>query len=173
MGNSEQNRQALNLAVEWELLEINPVARLKLFGGDNRIENMMTDAQLQQLISILDTVSNRRKVASMVIKFLLFTGARVNEALHARWVDIDRKNRTWTVLATNSKSKQRRSIPLNDAAMAVLDELDTEESSEWLFISCHDNGNRRLTTINKVWQQIRKDAGLPWLRLHDLRHNFA
>jgi integrase len=109
----------------------------------------------------------------MVIKFLLFTGARVNEALNARWVDIDRKNRTWTVLATNSKSKQRRPIALNDAAMAVLDELDTEESSEWLFISCYADGNQRMTTINKVFQQIRKDAGLPWLRLHDLRHNFA
>ena len=30
-----------------------------------------------------------------------------------------------------------------------------------------------MTTINKVYQRIRLDAGLPWLRLHDLRHNFA
>jgi integrase len=30
-----------------------------------------------------------------------------------------------------------------------------------------------MTTISKVWQQIRQDAGLPWLRQHDLRHNFA
>ena len=30
-----------------------------------------------------------------------------------------------------------------------------------------------MTTISKVYQKIRDDAGLPWLRIHDLRHNFA
>ena len=63
-------RQALNLAVQWELLESNPIAGIKLFGGDNRIENVMTPEQLQQLISTLDSVSDRRKTASQVIKYL-------------------------------------------------------------------------------------------------------
>lgn len=166
-------RQALNLAVDWELLDRNPVAGIKLFGGDNRIENVMTPDQLRTLLHTLDNVNGRRKVASLVIRFLLFTGARVNEALNARWPDIDRENRTWTVQATNSKSKQRRSIPLNDAAIAVLNELESEGASAWLFTSCHGDGNQRMTTINRVYQKIRVDAGLPWLRLHDLRHNFA
>ena len=166
-------RQALNHAVTWELLEKNPVAGIKLFGGDNKIENVMTSEQLQQLIATLDKPTDRRKTASQVVKFLLFTGARVNEALNARWSDIDHANRTWTVQASNSKSKQRRSIPLNDAAMAVLDKLRTKGKSDWLFVSRQGDGNQRMTTINKVWQDIRKDAGLPWLRLHDLRHNYA
>jgi integrase len=166
-------RQALNLGIQWELLEVNPIANIKLFSSDNRVENVMSTAQLKALLSTLNNVSDRRKVASLVIKFLLFTGARVNEALHAQWADIDRKNRTWTVQATNSKSKQRRSIPLNDAAIAVLDELKSEDRSEWLFTSPKGGGTQRLTTISKVYQEIRKDAGLPWLRLHDLRHNFA
>ncbi|MDR4517938.1 MAG: hypothetical protein MRK00_11195 [Nitrosomonas sp.] len=29
------------------------------------------------------------------------------------------------------------------------------------------------TTITKVWDRLRKAAGLPNLRLHDLRHQFA
>jgi integrase len=57
--------------------------------------------------------------------------------------------------------------------MAVLDELESEQSSEWLFNSIRGDGTQRLTDIHKVWQKIRKEAGLPWLRLHDLRHNFA
>ena len=28
-------------------------------------------------------------------------------------------------------------------------------------------------TISKVWVRLRKKAGLPHLRLHDLRHQFA
>ncbi len=93
--------------------------------------------------------------------------------MNARWKDIDRPNRNFTVLATNSKSKQRRSIPLNDAAMAVLDQLESEGKSEWLFTSSIGDGNQRMTSINKVWQKIRQDADLSWLRLHDLRHNYA
>jgi integrase len=166
-------RQATNLAVDWDLLDSNPVAKLKLFGVDNRIENVMTPEQLQRLMDTLNTVNDRRRVASLVIKFLFFTGARVSEALNARWVDVDRSTRTWAVLATNSKSKQRRSIPINDAAMAVLDELKSEGRSEWLFTSSRGDGKQRMTTINKVWQQIRNDAELPSLRLHDLRHGFA
>ena len=29
------------------------------------------------------------------------------------------------------------------------------------------------TTIHKVWERLRADAGLPHLRLHDLRHQYA
>jgi integrase len=171
-------RQALNLAQSWQLLESNPIAGIKLFSVDNRIENIMTADQLQHLVTTLDNVGDRRKIVAQVIKFLLFTGARVNEALNARWKDIDRTNRTWTVLATNSKSKRRRSIPLNNAAIAVLDALDSEGTSTWLFTSVRGDGNQRLTTINKPWAAIRlsvlkTDPTFPPIRLHDLRHGFA
>mgnify|MGYP003631096990 FL=1 len=166
-------RQGLNLAVHLELLDSNPVAGIKLFGGDNRVENVLTPDELQRLLGILNNPKERRETVSHVIKFLLFTGARVNEALHARWSDIDLTHRTWTVQATNSKSKRRRSIPLNDAAMALLAELGPKRRSEWLFNSRHGDGRGRMTTIDKVWQQIRAEAGLPSFRLHDLRHNFA
>ena len=166
-------RQGLNLAVHLELLDSNPVAGIKLFGGDNRVENVLTPEELQRLLEVLNNPKERRETVSHVIKFLLFTGARVNEALHARWSDIDLTHRTWTVQATNSKSKRRRSIPLNDAAMALLAELGPKRRSEWLFNSRHGDGRGRMTTIDKVWQQIRAEAGLSSLRLHDLRHNFA
>ena len=166
-------RQALNQAVSWDLLESNPVARIQLFNEDNRVEHVMDNDQLQRLVATLDGVNPRRKTVALVIKFLLFTGARVNEALNARWQDIDRKHRTWTIQAKTAKGKRRRSVPLNDAAMAVLDQLTTNGKSEWLFTSNRGDGNQRMTTVNKVYQEIRKEAGLPWLRLHDLRHNFA
>ncbi|TDG11658.1 DUF4102 domain-containing protein [Seongchinamella unica] len=171
-------RRALNLAVEWDMIPTNPVARITLFNADNRIERFLSQEELQKLLHTLDTVDARRRTVAMVVKFLLFTGARVDEALQARWADIDRKNRTWTIQAANSKSKRRRSIPLNDAAMAILDQLRTRNRSEWLFTSSRkardgSGGRERMTSINKVWQQIRVDAGLPTLRLHDLRHNYA
>lgn len=164
-------RQALNLAVEWELIKANPVVKLKLFHADNRQERLMTEEEVQRLLETLETLEMQKGTVPKVIKFLLFTGARVNEALHARWADIDRNSRTWVIQATNSKSKRRRAIPLNDAALHVLDSLRTNGKSEWLFTS--SRGGDRMTTINKVWQRIRVKAGIPHVRLHDLRHQFA
>jgi integrase len=62
-------------------------------------------------------------------------------------------------------------VPLNDSALAVLNALMTAENYEYLFIN-------RLTglpytCINKVWERIKNKAGLPDLRIHDLRHQFA
>jgi integrase len=164
-------RQALNLAVEWELLETNPVAKVKLFNISNAEERLMSDLELSRLMEVLDNDPNR--MVCLLIKWLLYTGSRVNsEALQARWADIDRKQRTWTTQATNSKSKQRYSHPLSDAAMAILDELGTEGKSEWLFTSSR-GGGRRLSTASHPWRRIRALAGLTHLRLHDLRHMHA
>lgn len=162
-------RQALNLAVEWELITVNPVAGLKLFHADNRQERLMSDEEVQRLLAVLN--DKPRSNSYQAIGFLLFTGARVSEALHARWKDIDRKNRTWVILAINSKSKRRRAVPLNDSALEVLDKLRTNGKSEWLFTNSR-NGNR-LTTLSKAWQQVRQDAEISHVRLHDLRHQYA
>jgi integrase len=164
-------RQALNLAVEWELIKVNPVAGIKLFHEDNRQERLMTPEEVQRLLRALNKKPG--SAAYQVVKFLLFTGARVNEALQAKWTDINRKNRNWVIQATNSKSKRRRAVPLNDSALEVLDSLRSHGRSEWLFTSSRGDGNQRMTTINKQWQKLRAEADLEHIRLHDLRHQYA
>lgn len=172
-------RQALNLAVDWGFLKANPVARVKLFNEDNREERLMSADELQRLVAALDKRDDKGRpvkkgrTSRQAIKFLLLSGARVSEALHAKWSDIDTKGRTWTIQATNSKSKKRRAVPLSDAAIALLDELSSKGNSKWLFTSSRGDGKQRLGNINKVWQRIRKEADLEHIRLHDLRHQFA
>ena len=62
-------------------------------------------------------------------------------------------------------------MPLNDTALQVLQKLRGRQRQEWLFISSQTNG--RLQCVNKVWDRLRKAAGLPKYRLHDLRHQAA
>ena len=84
-----------------------------------------------------------------------------------KWKHIDRENRVWRIPASNSKSKKVRSVPLNDSAIEVLDRLGTEGKFEWLFRSVT---GERLKHVHRVWDRLRVKAGLPHLRLHDLRH---
>ena len=164
-------RHALNLAVEWEMLEKNPASRVHMFNANNKVEHYLDDGELERLLRVLKEDGPRHRNVRLVALFLLSTGARLNEALRARWQDVDRGTRVWRIPALNSKSKRVRSVPLNASAVEVLDRLDTEGSHEYLFV----NGKfgRPYTNIHKVWRQLRAKAGLPHLRIHDLRHQYA
>ncbi len=163
-------RQSLNLARQWGMLETeNPAARVPMLLEDNRVENYLDDEQLARLLKVLRTDHNRP--VCRVALFLLSTGCRLNEALSATWGDVDVERRVFTVRATNSKSRKIRSVPLNDAAVDVLAQLDRREDGDPIFVS--GRTGEAFTTIAKQWDRIRKLAGLPKLRLHDLRHQFA
>lgn len=162
-------RFALNLAVEWELIDRNPIAGIKLFNEDNRVENILTDEQLARLLDVLDQDPNRP--VCLIAQFLLCTGARLNEALSARWENVDLGKRHWLIPAKNSKSKKPRAVPLNDSAIQVLMQLDTRAAGSHVFINRQTG--KPYTTIMKVWERLRGKAGLPHLRVHDLRHTFA
>ncbi len=161
-------RRALNLAVQWEYLEKNPLVGIALFNVDNGVENYLDDAAVQRLVAVLRADKNRS--VSLALMFLLSCGQRKTSALLAKFSDIDLVNRVWKIPAANSKSKRSSSVPLNDSAMWVLDQLDTK--SEYLFVNKHTG--KPFTSISKVWYRIRKEAGLnDNVRIHDLRHTFA
>jgi integrase len=163
-------RQSLNLAVEWDRLEKNPASKVPLFNVDNKVEHYLDDVQLEKLLAVLRSKDNPRSVC-LIALFLLSTGARLNEALKATWGQIDRQTRVWRIPASVSKSRKIRVVPLNDSALEVLAELDTEGKFENLFVN-HLTG-KPYTTIMKVWSRLRVKAGLPQLRIHDLRHQYA
>ena len=162
-------RRMLNLAVQWGFIEKNPISGVELFNEDNRMENYLTEEQLQRLLTVLRTDDNR--AVCLIAMFLLSTGCRLNEALQATWRNVDRGQRVWRILAINSKSKRMRSVPLNDSALHVLDQLGTEGEFDHLFVNRQTR--QPYTTIMKVWERLRTKAGLPHLRIHDLRHAYA
>jgi integrase len=162
-------RQALNLAVDWNMLERNPVSRVPLLNVDNKVEHYLGDEELGRLLTVLRTDENRP--VCRIALFLLSTGCRLNEALKATWAQIDVTTRVWRIPASNSKSKRIRSVPLNDSALGVLAALPRHPECDALFINARTGS--RYTTVMKVWSRLRREAGLPHLRIHDLRHQYA
>ncbi len=149
------------------MLEINPAARVPLFTEDNEVENYLDQEELEKLLTVLRT--DRNRPVCHIALFLLSTGARLNEALQATWRQYDRVNKVWRIPASNSKKVH--SVPLNDAALDILSQLDTERRYEYLFIN--QRTEKPYTTIHKTWDRLRNEAELPHLRIHDLRHQYA
>ncbi|WP_187085607.1 tyrosine-type recombinase/integrase [Ramlibacter albus] len=163
-------RRVLNLAMSWEMVDRNVLARIPLLRLDNQVEHYLDDEQVARLVKVLETDKNR--MVCLILMFLLATGARLNEGLRAQWKHFDLDGGTWKIPATNSKSRKIMHKPLNASALWVLQQLDTKDESELLFPS--PASGKPFTTITRQWYRIRKKAKLPEnIRIHDLRHTFA
>lgn len=166
-------RRVLNLACQWELLAVNPLKGIPLFMVNNEVENYLDEDQTQALLEVLKTDANRS--VCHILMFLISTGARLNEALTATWANVSIESGVWKVDAKRSKSKKVRSIPLNDSALWVLEQLPSKGKSAYLFpspVKAADGKDEPFVTITRAWYRIRKLAGVN-VRIHDLRHSFA
>lgn len=163
-------RRMLSMAIEYNLIERNCLSKFALFNHCNRLEHYLDDEQLGRLMDVLRTDANR-PVCNIAI-LLLGTGCRLNEILSCRKSDIDVVNRVFRIAASNSKSKRIRTVPLNDASLdIILKQVEDTKGFDYLFVN-HQTG-KPYTSIMKVWTRLRNKAGLPHLRIHDLRHSFA
>ena len=95
---------------------------------------------------------------------LLLTGARRREITQAKWEHVDWEKRV--LLVPVSKSGRPRIVALNAAAFALLRSIPRDPESPYVFPG-------RLVGVFYPWDRIRRRAGLPDVRLHDLRHSFA
>jgi integrase len=91
--------------------------------------------------------------------------------LTARWKDLDLERRIWTV--EFNKTGTTRYIPISDGLLEMLSAVEQLRipGCEWLFPN-----PKTLKPYNNIfnsWDVARKRAGMPELRLHDLRHSFA
>ncbi|RYH66443.1 MAG: site-specific integrase [Alcaligenaceae bacterium] len=162
-------RRLLNLAIQWDMLERNPLTNIPLMKVDNKVERYLSGEEAQRLVQVLTT--DLAFGASYLLLFLLSTGARLNEAMQAKWEQIDIDRGVWRIPATNSKSKKTRSVPLNDSALWVLEQLWTKGKHVYLFVN--KATDKPFVTITRAWYRLREKAGIEELRIHDLRHSFA
>ena len=97
------------------------------------------------------------------------TGARRNEITQAKWDYVDFERRT--LFVPLSKSGKPRFIALNEPALALLSAWHQTASCDWIFPS--GRTGKPCPALFYPWDRIRKRAGLPDVRLHDLRHSYA
>jgi integrase len=98
---------------------------------------------------------------------LLLTGARKNEILSLKWdwIDFDR-----CLLIQPDSKTGAKTIPLGDAEIALIRNVSAQANNQFVFPGTGDKGH--LIGLQKIWEWIRKKAGLNALRRHDLRHHF-
>ncbi len=148
----------------------NPCRYVEKYREEKR-ERFLSTAELANLAAVLDAAETNNTESPFVItaiRLAIFTGARIGEMLGLKWdhVDIERA----MLLLPESKTG-KKAIYLSPPALAVLAKVPRIEGNP--FVICGDKHGAALVNIQKPWRRIRAKAGLPDLRIHDLRHSFA
>jgi integrase len=157
-----------NLAERWEVIDKAPTRNVVRLEENNRKERYLTQEELERLMDALNKC--QRPVIPDVIMFLLLTGARRNEVLHLVWTELDMDKATWTLPVERNKAKRVKKTPLSLEAMAILLKYK-DNGSDYVFPN--PETGKPFKHIFWTWDKIRKDAGLPDMRGHDLRHVHA
>jgi integrase len=167
-----------SLAVAWKLRTDNPARDVERF-PENRKERFLTPSEGERLLSVL--AADRDRCGATAISLLLLTGARRNEVLQATWsqFDLSEGAPVWIVPkehlkgAVRVRSDLRR--PLSPEAAELLRAWRRSSpvtSMTWVFPNAVDPSRAR-PDLKSVWERVRTTAGIPDVRLHDLRHTYA
>lgn len=162
-------RYMFNLAKKWDIkgAENNPAKGFALFEVNNQRERYLTRSEVRLLKNAINESENTQ--LKYIVVLLLFTGCRKRELLDAKWEHFDIQRRLWRIPTT--KSGKLRHVPLSDAVIEVLKGLPRFE--ECPYVLPNPNTLKPFNTIYISWHTARTRAGMPDLRMHDLRHSFA
>ena len=161
-------RRAFNLARKWQVCGVltNPASGLSV-GPDIQRTRFLSLEEAHRLIAALQADENR--VAAGSILLLLLTGARRNEITYAKWDYLNWESRT--LFVPMSKTGRPRTIALPPSAIFLLQRLQHAPKNAYIFPS--PITGRPSPSLHFPWRRIKRRAGFPGLRLHDLRHSFA
>lgn len=96
----------------------------------------------------------------------LLTGCRHSELRYAKWNQVDLEKQE--LLLARTKNGRPRRVYLPDELISLLSGLP--RASEYVFAG---QKPRSTIDVDKHWCRIRERAGLPDVRVHDLRHTFG
>jgi len=170
-------RKIFNKAVEWEILEKNPMAYFRISTPTKAEHSILTPKQLFELV---DRLSGMDKY---VVALAGFTALRRSEIFGLMWQDVDFNNNTLSLkrqfldgeIAPLKTEASRAVIPIWPKLTKMLKEWRLQcQSFKWVFHGKGDKPYAPESWVSKRWSRIRREHDLPQdLRFHDLRHTFA
>lgn len=198
--NMTRLRGVLTRAVEWGVLEVHPLAKLKRLKVDRRgrVRYLKTEEEKALRKAMADreaTICAERDSANKwrierkkdvlpdlsklhfadhlrpLVVISINTGMRRGEVFNLTWADVDLKNKIITVEGTTSKSGQTRHVPINKELLEALTNWKKQSTSEGFVFPGKDG--HRLDNVKKSWDGLLKLAKVEGFRWHDLRHTFA
>lgn len=122
-------------------------------------------------------------VTAKAVVFLLHTGLRMGELIGLLWEDVDMERRfihirhnvptSTGVLTTPKRKSSIRTVPLDDVAFGIIEELSADKNGKHVFHT-KSGGMLNRNDTDRTLKSMLKRAGIEQTpTLHDLRHTYA
>jgi integrase len=193
-------KAALSKAVEWGLIDANPIAKVKLYGQDDNatVRYLSVDEETRLRAALIERDQHLRERRTRfnewrqerglkpfpeigpgefadhlhpIVLLAINTGMRRGEIFNLNWSSVNLDKAILEVAGPGAKSGKTRHIPLNSEALGALQTWQKQTSGVGLVFPGNSGG--RLTNINHAWETLAKRAQLTDFRFHDCRHHFA
>jgi integrase len=105
--------------------------------------------------------------AAKALEFLILTATRASEAFGAKWAEIDLEANVWVIPASRMKAGKQHTVPLTDAAIALLRSLQGVDD-EFVFWGA-GRGAVSIQSVRNLLNQMRPDGET----LHGFRSSFS
>jgi integrase len=146
---------------EWEWVE--KVPKVRLFKESNSRERSLTVEQAKRLLDELPEYQRE------IVLFSLATGLRRSNVFRLEWRQVNLESRHAWIDGWQSKNRRPISVPLNDAALAVI-QRQVGKHPERVFTF----RGKPLNSVSwRSWNAALKRADIFDFRWHDLRHTWA
>jgi len=162
-------RYVFNLAMRWEIPGVsgNPSTGVPILQENNQKERFLSKEEVQRLYDKI--LQSENLMLRHIIPMLILTGGRKSEVLKAEWSHFNVERRVWRIPI--SKSGKARHVPLSNGALRLLSQVPRTQNCTYVF--ANPKTGKPFVSIFYSWDTARKAAGMPELRIHDLRHSFA
>lgn len=121
--------------------------------------------------AFLETVrsADANAASKLAFEFLVLTAARTSEVLGARWAEIDREAKTWTIPANRIKAGREHRVPLSKRCLEILEEADTlADGDPYVF----PGRSAKAPLSNMVFLMLLRRVGQAGITAHGFRSTF-
>jgi len=147
----------------------NPVAHLKRARVRSKQLQLPTREQFVSLVTTVETAGGRdSKNCANMMRFLAYTGMRLNEGTKVKWADVDFEKGEILVRGdeeTGTKNWDTRKVPMIPECKNLLEKLKVGKEPNELVLNIRE--------CQKAINRACKLKNVPRFTHHDLRHLFA
>lgn len=186
-------RKMFNEAIRlgWRTEPRNPAQHIGKY-RENQRRRYLSKAELPRLWSVLEAAAQSSNPTDgiLALQLLLLTGRRKSEILNLTWEELDLDRRRMTLHDSKVGAMDYELSPevvtllkgVRDARARELQMTGLPTSERGRSISAGDvsghviRGRKpgsHLVGLQRIWDRVRKEAGIADVRLHDLRHSYA
>jgi integrase len=160
-------KKLFSWAVERDLIEADPCAKLKPPGKEEKRERVYSDDEIRRLWKACESLDP--PIYGFFMKVLLVTAQRRGEVSKMRRDTLDFSGRLWTISASDTKAGRSHEVPLSQTAIDLIKAVP--DTGSLLFTTRQPK--KAIRGFSKLTTEIRKQSGVADFRIHDLRRTAA